>query len=361
MLIDRILGEYDSRKALLLVCSSKLRALLDEVLLEAGCKVHSVTTRVKDRDSLKKKLERPDVQYRSLDDVTDVLGARVVTYFDNDVDAVAERIAKEFLLDEINSVDKRALLDADKFGYLSLHYIASLGESRKSLVEYRRLSGVRFEIQIRSILQHAWAEIEHDLGYKSTHELPRDMWRRFFRLAGLLELADVEFSRIREDLSDYEKSVNNEIQEAVQPVPIDRVTLLHFVRNSEMALELDKAIAEDASAYVDLNDSFFGNLPGFLSFLGIHDLSTLDGGLGSHVSQIRSLSKLFYSTEKRDFVSRGASVLFLCYILAVEQGGPERLLEFMNRFSIAMLPEERERFMELVHRAAALQGVEEAV
>jgi hypothetical protein len=61
------------------------------------------------------------------------------------------------------------------------------------LVEYSTHTGVQFEVQIRSTLQHAWAEIEHDRGYKSEVEVARAVRRRFSRLAGLLELADYEF------------------------------------------------------------------------------------------------------------------------------------------------------------------------
>ena len=60
---------------------------------------------------------------------------------------------------------------------------------------------VKLEIQIRSILQHAWAEIEHDLCYKNSTPLPRKIKRRMYRLAGVLELADKEFSAVKYDLN----------------------------------------------------------------------------------------------------------------------------------------------------------------
>lgn len=361
MQIDKILEEYDSQRPFLEESSAKLRILLIELLRESSYKVHSVTTRVKERNSLKRKLERPDRRYSTLDDLTDILGARIITYFDDDVDTVAQAVASEFSLDGNNSVDKRALLDSDQFGYLSLHYVASLGASRNGLSEYRRLAGLKFEIQVRSILQHAWAEIEHDLGYKSTYDLPKLMWRRFFRLAGLLELADAEFSRIRDDLSRYEKSVPQVVQEAVRRVAIDKPTLLFFARNNAISLDLDKDIAEKADAYIDLNDSFFSNLPRFLAFLQIEYLDEIEANLREHQSQIRRLSKLFYSSEKRDFVSRGASLLFLCYTLAYKQRGREGLLEFMNKFSIALIPNDRERFVEVVQKSFDTEVVGDGV
>jgi ppGpp synthetase/RelA/SpoT-type nucleotidyltranferase len=112
-------------------------------------------------------------------------------------------VEREFVVDRTNSVDKRTLLDPDRFGYQSLHYVAALSVARTGLAEYGRFTGLRVEIQIRSTLQHAWAEIEHDLGYKSAAGVPRDIRRRFSRIAGLLELADEEFSVIRRDLDAY--------------------------------------------------------------------------------------------------------------------------------------------------------------
>ena len=70
----------------------------------------------------------------------------------------------QFYIDEKNSVDKRKALGDREFGYLSLHRIAMVSPQRGKLIEYLRFKDEPFEIQIRSILQHAWAEIEHDLG-----------------------------------------------------------------------------------------------------------------------------------------------------------------------------------------------------
>jgi hypothetical protein len=74
------------------------------------------------------------------------------------------------------------------------------------------LCGIKFEIQMRSSLQHTWAEIEHDLGYKSMYEVPREVRREFSRIAGLLELADESFVRIRSKIADYNKQTTENIK-----------------------------------------------------------------------------------------------------------------------------------------------------
>ena len=190
-------SDYDSATVGMQAFGLKLEALILSTVEANGIQVLSVTSRVKSKASVRRKLERTDREgdIRSL---TDILGIRIITYFRDEVDAVARLIEEEFKIDAERSVDKRAALDPDRFGYLSLHYIAQLTQNRSQLVEYRTYAGVLFEVQIRSILQHAWAEIEHDRGYKSEAEVPRAVRRRFSRLASLLELADDEFLGLRE-------------------------------------------------------------------------------------------------------------------------------------------------------------------
>jgi putative GTP pyrophosphokinase len=104
--------------------------------------------------------------------VTDLVGARVITYFADDVDRVARIIRNldNFEIDPRNSVDKRRALQADQFGYQSLHLVALLSK-RRIFTENREFEGLKIEIQIRSLLQHTWAEIEHAY-YKAERTLP---------------------------------------------------------------------------------------------------------------------------------------------------------------------------------------------
>ena len=87
----------------------------------------------------------------------------------------------------------------DRLGYQSVHYIVELPPNRTCLPEYSRYSGLKAEIQLRTVLQHAWAEIEHDIQYKSIETIPKEIRRRFTALAGLLEIADREFQAVQAD------------------------------------------------------------------------------------------------------------------------------------------------------------------
>lgn len=160
-----ILDQYDTKFDLYAECVEKVKIVVAEVLKKADVRDYSVTSRVKERESLRKKLARPDKNYTDLSEITDIAGVRIITYFEDDVDKVAEQLETVFMVDQDNSTDRRETLDPDRFGYLSLHHVIEFGASRTELVEYRKFADMKIEIQTRSILHHAWAEMEHDLGY----------------------------------------------------------------------------------------------------------------------------------------------------------------------------------------------------
>ena len=139
-------------------------------------------------------MELKGAKYKSLADITDIIGLRVITFYLDDVDVVASVVERLFDVDWDNTVDKRRLHALDSFGYQSLHYICRVPEMP-----------FRFEIQMRTLLQHAWSNMNHDTGYKSGVEIPREYIRNMSRLAGMLELADEQFSRIRSELTDYRR------------------------------------------------------------------------------------------------------------------------------------------------------------
>ena len=85
----------------------------------------------------------------------------------------------------------------DRFGYLSIHYVVRLKEERAKLTEWQAFAPLRAEIQIRTVLQHAWAAIDHRFRYKTTTEIPTHLRRKLFRLSALLELADEEFLNLK--------------------------------------------------------------------------------------------------------------------------------------------------------------------
>lgn len=192
-----------------------LRLLLHNLLEQAHIQVVGVTGRTKTLSSyVDKAVSMRDGKRRYKDpakEILDVCGLRVVTFFDSTTKQVDALIRKEFDVDESNSMDKKKGLGTDRVGYRSVHYIARLKETRSKLAEYSDLIGMPFEIQVRSILQHAWAEIEHDRRFKAGRDraLPPELQRRFSLLAGGLEILDGAFDQLAFEVDEYNKAIVN--------------------------------------------------------------------------------------------------------------------------------------------------------
>ena len=132
----------------------------------------------------------------------------------------------------------RALLQEERFGYQSEHYLVKLKNNRTELPEYSLHRGLIAEIQVRTILQHAWAEIEHDIQYKSSITIPNTIRRRFMALAGVLEIADREFQAIQ----DEDRSLKEEARTSVERGELVQVEITADALRSY----LDRRVGADA-------------------------------------------------------------------------------------------------------------------
>ena len=204
---QELLAQYDSLLPVYSKMADAIPEKLKDFFAEAGIIVAAVEHRVKTRSSLAGKLRLKGGKYHDIFDITDLVGIRVITFYIDDVDKVASVLERLFEIDWENSIDKRKAHDIDSFGYLSLHYICRIPESAYTDPEHPEVNKIRFEVQMRTVLQHAWANMNHDTGYKSGVEIPRVYMRDMSRLAGMLELVDDEFSRIRREITDYRRNV----------------------------------------------------------------------------------------------------------------------------------------------------------
>lgn len=207
-----ILEQYDNKKRVYQSFLHEIEHQITSILQASQITYNAITSRLKTRESLNDKIERKQNKYLALDEITDVVGVRIITYYSTDVDKIADIIEREYDVDHNNSIDKRESLEPDRFGYCSVHYVVSMSEERLALPECRAYEGMKCEIQIRTVLQHAWAEIEHDIGYKSEIAIPKEMRRSFSRIAGLLEIADKEFDEIRGNLIQYKSEVQERVE-----------------------------------------------------------------------------------------------------------------------------------------------------
>jgi ppGpp synthetase/RelA/SpoT-type nucleotidyltranferase len=179
--------------------------LVTGILDEAGINYLTISGRTKSVASFAEKATRSRDGVRlytdPLREIGDQLGVRVITYVRDDVAAVADLLA-----DQVVVVDDRDLgretASEGRFGYASRHLQIALDSAREGQPAFAHLVGRNVQVQIRTVLQHAWAEFEHDIRYKGTvpPEHTHDFDRRFTLAAGLLELADQEFATIRDRL-----------------------------------------------------------------------------------------------------------------------------------------------------------------
>lgn len=302
-----------------------LCGLIKELLADAGIQVHSISSRVKDFESSSRKLDIKGDRYDGVADLMDLLGVRVVTYFPRDVDKVAEVIEREFTIDKVNSEDKRKMLDTDRFGYNSLHHVAEMLPKRARLTEYKRYAGKRFELQTRSILQHAWSEIEHDLGYKAKSGLPDPLRRRFSMLAGSLELVDEEFERLRKEIADYEDEVDAVIKRAPQTLPINQSTLVASFENESPLNELDEVVAGARKSVMkrDIDTSYIVKEIENLKVLGIENVEQLHDYAKNYKDHVRRFAEIWLggptSAGLNAPSTRGIGLFYLNYALAAQR------------------------------------------
>jgi len=212
----------------------KMREIVDKqirhCLRSSGVSINAIESRIKTEKSLIGKLERKGYKYRMLSDITDLLGARIITFYTDEVDKVSALMDNLFEVDWEESVDKRKLLDLDRFGYQSLHYICRIPTQMFSSPDFPMLNEYRFEIQMRTALQHVWATMNHDTGYKSGVEIPKEHLRNLNRIAGMLELADEQFSRIRREITDYRRNVQSLVASgSFDDVPLDGDTFRSYL------------------------------------------------------------------------------------------------------------------------------------
>jgi ppGpp synthetase/RelA/SpoT-type nucleotidyltranferase len=207
--VRRATAEYAERRPALEAATGRFVALLTAMLDDAGINYLSVTGRTKSVDSYAGKAERivrsdtqaPDPYGRITAGITDQVGVRVITYVAADVAAVADLLSEELAV-----LDDRDLgletARAGRFGYSSRHLLVAVDASRSLAPADESLRRLAASVQVRTVLQHAWAEFEHDIRYKGSvpEEYASDLDRRFTLAAGLLELADREFAAIRDRL-----------------------------------------------------------------------------------------------------------------------------------------------------------------
>ncbi|MGK1439229.1 GTP pyrophosphokinase, partial [Klebsiella pneumoniae] len=143
---------------------------------------------------------------------------------------MSDIITNCFNVDFNNSLNQDERLSVDQIGYRSVHYVCDLGPTRSALPEFEGLSSLKFEIQVRTVLQHAWAELAHDRSYKFSGKLPAEIERHLFLYAGMLEIADKGFDELSLKIDEYAKEINSKSQIRDFNYQLDSISLPAFVK-----------------------------------------------------------------------------------------------------------------------------------
>lgn len=206
----------------------KVETIIKEILEAEGISVHTTTSRAKEIDSFSKKIEDPKYD-NPQEQIKDLAGIRIIAYVESDLDRINKIVEDTFDIDPDHSLNKADELGIDKVGYKSVHYVATLKKERIALPDFKKFKGLAFEIQIRTILQHAWAEIEHDKNYKFSGKLDDKIQRRFKILAGLLELADREFDALASEIDKITIQVEDATKTGHLDIEINSTTLKSYL------------------------------------------------------------------------------------------------------------------------------------
>lgn len=166
----------------------KIGAEVSEVLSAAikaqGMSV-KISCRVKETDSLIKKIARKDSDYES---IHDKVGVRIVAYFKDQLNVIDALICRVFVSDIIKREDMSVKLGEAVFGYQSIHFdVCKVIEGKEHFCE----------VQLRTICQDNWSELSHALEYKTEINIPLNIKREINALSAIFELADNQFQMIQ--------------------------------------------------------------------------------------------------------------------------------------------------------------------
>jgi ppGpp synthetase/RelA/SpoT-type nucleotidyltranferase len=305
---ESLMQQYRELLPTLKLLAQEANEQLRQALDKQDIYVTAIEHRVKTEHSLADKLELKGAKYKSIHDITDLVGLRVITFYTDEVDKVAAIAKRIFDIDWKESVDKRKLHQLNSFGYNSLHYICRL-----------KTGGPRFELQMRTALQHVWSTIEHDIGYKSHVKIPNEFIRQFNRLAGMLELIDDEFSRLRLVLTDYRRHVQSLVKNGhLDEVPLSADTFRSYLELHPFD-RLNRRIAA-----VNQAEIYSVSLLPFLSLLesfGLKTLGDVQDFIDNNSDDAYQLALSHLAVTDIDILSSSTALQYLSMVYVLKHGG----------------------------------------
>ncbi|MCR9385011.1 GTP pyrophosphokinase [Vibrio alginolyticus] len=219
---------YESIERYKLLCE-EVHYILNKSVSTNGIEVASISSRSKSLDSFCEKIHRKNYK-DPFESITDFAGVRVVFLYEKDRESIENLIENSF--DIVEKVDKVQDSEVDRFGYGALHYIVKLKSSYVG-ERYNDIRDHRCEIQVRTILQDAWALVAHHLSYKQESDVPKHLRRKLNALSGLFETADDQFQHIRDAREKYQARITTAIDHSdtrVMSQDIELDSLMAFLK-----------------------------------------------------------------------------------------------------------------------------------
>ena len=314
-----LLEEYRKMRPALQKMKGIALSIIRNDIAAKGLMVTATEARVKEEKSLAGKLELKGAKYASAEDITDLLGVRVITFYSDDVDKIAAMAENLFEIDRENSVDKRKMHQLDSFGYNSLHYICRIPESLYRDPDCPELNTIPFELQIRTSLQHVWATLYHDSGYKSGVEIPKEYLRQMNRLAGMLELADEQFCLIRTGINDYRRRVQSLVSDGnLEEVALDGDSFRSYLTMQPFDALNRKIAALNQAEIQEVSLQRF--LPA-LKWMGLATLGDIEQMVRDYGEDAYRLASFQLGVTDIDIITSAVALQNLCIVYILRKGG----------------------------------------
>lgn len=326
---------YAEHRSTYAALAELVRGTVESLLRAAKIDYLSVTQRAKTLESFSEKIDRK--AYRNpAEEMTDLAGIRIITFIEQDVQRACEVIRRTYRVHDDKSLDKARELDVDRFGYRSVHFVCDLGDERANLPEFALYRGALFEVQVRTVLQHAWAEIEHDRNYKLSGVLPKELQRRLYSVAGTLEIADREFNAIASEVDTYAKEVAGTTKAGDLDIGLDSTSLREYLKSklagSSIHVEHRPILPEVIGELRDYGIQTLAELDkiftkSFLQLTATHKSTTTDVGLLRTAMMLHDFDKYVTSSWKGHFTGLAPSTRRLL----AEKYGEAKVKEFVSR------------------------------
>lgn len=240
-----------------------------------------IQSRIKSFNSVAEKHESGRFNIKkSILELQDLLGVRILILFKRDVEAIVKLIYDYFnVKKEYNTGDK---LSADQFGYSSKHFIFGIKDEWLKVPLYKNLGKYTGEIQIRTLSQHHWAETSNVLQYKDKTNVPREIQRSIGRVSALLEMVDLEYERLLNEREKYTEDIKNNY---------DKIDVLNV---ETMKLVFDKTFPEKNKT----DDEDFSDLFKEISQFGIETPQELETVIVKNIDAVMAKEKEFVESAK---------------------------------------------------------------